>query len=174
MALFLFLMWAARPYPKQSRLFPLILGAITVLFIIISFFQDFYKLRRKKEKEVDKETPPEAPPSDIVEEKMKWMKKELEEKGGEDAGYEMLETGLRRKRLIESIAIVLISLGIGYLGGFLLTVPFYFIAFGILHGDKKKAIKYIVIALAVTAATYLSFSKLMAVPLLRGLWLDLD
>jgi len=172
LALFLFLMWAARTYPKNSRLFPEILGAITVLFIIISFIQDFISLRGKKEKEGVKESSPEAPPSDIVEEKMRWMK-EVEEKA-EDAGFEVLESGLRRKRLLESIVIILVSLGIGYLGGFLLTVPFYFIAFGILHGQKKKAIKYIIIGLAVTAVTYLSFTKLMGVPLLQGLWWELD
>ncbi len=171
LVLFLFLMWVGRTYPKQSRLFPQILGTITVLFIIISFIQDFISLRRKKE-EGAKESLPEVPPSDILEEKMRWMK-EVEEKA-EDAGYEMLESGLRRKRLFESIVIILVSLGIGYLGGFLLTVPFYFIAFGILHGQKKKAIKYIIIGLAVTAVTYLSFTKLMGIPLLEGLWWDLD
>jgi VIT1/CCC1 family predicted Fe2+/Mn2+ transporter len=118
------------------------------------------------------ESLPEAPPSDIVEEKMRWMK-EVEAQA-EDAGYEMLESGLRRKRLIESIAIILVSLGIGSLGGFLLTVPFYFIAFGILHGQRKKAFKYIIIALVITAVTYLSFTKLMGVPLLQGLWWDLE
>ncbi len=172
LAFFLFLMWVGRTYPKQSRLFPEILGTITVLFIVISFIQDFNRLRRKKEKEVVEETSPEAPSSDIVEEKMRWMK-EVEEKS-EDAGYEMLESGLRRKRLLESILIILISLGIGYLGGFLLIVPFYFIAFGILHGQKKKAIKYIIIGLAITAVTYLSFTKLMGIPLLQGLLWDLD
>jgi len=171
LALFLFLMWAARTYPKNSRLFPEILGTITVLFIVISFIQDFISLRGKKEEGV-KESLPEAPPSDILEEKMRWMK-EVEEKA-EDAGFEVLESGLRRKRLFESIVIILVSLGIGYLGGFLLTVPFYFIAFGILHGQKKKAIKYIIIGLAVTAVTYLSFTKLMGVPLLQGLWWELD
>jgi hypothetical protein len=168
--LFLFLMSVSRTYPRNSRLFPEILGVITVILILISFAQDFLGLRRKKE--VVKESLPEAPPSDIVEEKMRWMK-EVEEKA-EDAGYEVLETGLRRKRLVESIAIVLASLGIGYLGGFLLTVPFYFIAFGILHGQKKKAVKYIIIALAITAVTYLSFTKLMGIPLLQGLWWELD
>ncbi len=171
LALFLFLMWVGRTYPKASRLFPEILGTITVLFIIISFTQDFISLRRKKEKEVVKEPSPEAPPSDIVEEKMRWMK-EVEEKA-DDAGYEVLETSLRRKRLFESIVIVLISLGIGYLGGFLLIVPFYFIAFGILHGQKKKAIKYIIIGLAITAVIYISFTKLMGIPLLQGLWWDI-
>jgi hypothetical protein len=40
-----------------------------------------------------------------------------------------------------------------------------------LHGDKKKALKYIIIAAAVTVMTYLSFTSLMGVPLLRGvLW----
>ena len=53
----------------------------------------------------------------------------------------------------------------------MLTVPFYFIAFGLLHGSKKKALKYILIALAVTLVTYVSFTTLMEVPLLRGaLW----
>jgi len=170
LALFLFLMWAARTYPKNSRLFPEILGAITVIFIIISFIQDFISLRGKKEEELVKESPPDAPPSDILEEKMRWMK-EMEEKA-DDAGYEMLETSLRRKRLLESIVIVLISLGIGYLGGFLLTVPFYFIAFGILHGQKKKAIKYIIIGLVITAVTYVSFTMLMGIPLLQGLLWD--
>ena len=172
LALFLFLMWTARTYPKSSRLFPEILGTITVMFIVISFTQDFLSLRRKKEKETVEESLPEAPPSDIVEEKMRWMK-EVEAQA-EDAGYEMLESGLRRKRLIESIAIILVSLGIGSLGGFLLTVPFYFIAFGILHGQRKKAFKYIIIALVITAVTYLSFTKLMGVPLLQGLWWDLE
>ncbi len=172
LALFLFLMWVGRSYPRNSRLFPEILGTITLVFLIISFIQDFNNLRRRKGKEVAEETPPEAPPSDIVEEKMRWMK-EVEEKS-EDAGYEVLETSIRRKRLFESIVIVLISLGIGYLGGFLLTVPFYFIAFGILHGQKKKAVKYIIIALAITAVTYLSFTKLMGIPLLQGLLWDLD
>jgi VIT1/CCC1 family predicted Fe2+/Mn2+ transporter len=119
-----------------------------------------------------KEPSPEVPPSDILEEKMRWMK-EVEEKA-DDAGYEMLESSLRRKRLFESIVIVLISLGIGYLGGFLLIVPFYFIAFGILHGQKKKAIKYIIIGLVITAVTYISFTKLMGIPLLQGLLWDLD
>ncbi len=173
LALFLFLMWVGRSYPRNSRLFPEILGTITVVFLIISFIQDFNNLRRrKKKKEVVEETSPEAPPSDIVEEKMRWMK-EVEERS-EDAGYEVLELGLRRKRLFESIIIILISLGIGYLGGFLLTVPFYFIAFGILHGQKKKAVKYIIIALAITAVTYLSFTRLMGIPLLQGLLWDLD
>jgi len=172
LALFLFLMWVGHTYPKDSRLFPQILGAITVLFIIVSFIQDFISLRGKKEEELVKETPPEAPPSDIVEEKMRWMK-EVEEKS-EDAGYEVLETTIRRKRLFQSIVIVLISLGIGYLGGFLLIVPFYFITFGILHGQKKKAIKHIIIGLAITAVIYISFTKLMGIPLLQGLLWELD
>jgi len=161
------------PYlPRASRLFPQILGFITVMFLVISFIQDFIRIRGKKGKEKAGESLPEAPPSDIVEEKMRWMK-EVEEKA-EDAGYEMLESGLRRKRLIESIAIILVSLGIGSLGGFLLTVPFYFIAFGILHGQRKKAFKYIIIAVVITAVIYLSFTKLMGVPLLQGLWWELE
>lgn len=163
---FLLLMWTARTYPQKSRLFPTILGVITVVFLITSFVQDFLKTKKGTIKEEVKE--PEAPPSDILEEKMR-MIREVEEKA-EDAGYEVLEESLRKKRLWQSVAIILISLGIGYVGGFLLTVPFYFICFGLFHGQKKQALKYIIIAIGVTLVTYLGFTTLMEVPLLKGLW----
>jgi hypothetical protein len=167
LAFFLMLMWMARSYPEKSRFFPEILGCITVLFIIISFVQDFLKPRGEGKKVEVKELEP--PPSDIREETLRRLK-EVEEKA-EDAGYEELEAGLKKKRLTQGVIIILISLGIGYLGGFLLTVPFYFISFGILHGDRKKALKYVIIGAAVTVVTYLSFTSLMGVPLLRGaLW----
>ena len=112
---------------------------------------------------------PEPHPSDIREEKLRQLK-EVEERA-EDAGYEKLEESVRRKRLTQSVFIILISLGIGYLGGFLMIVPFYFITFGILHGNRKQPLKYIIIAVVITVLTYLSFTSLMAVPLLRGaLW----
>ena len=167
MGFFLLLMWMARGYPEKSRLFPHLLGAITVIFIIISLIEDFRKPRRD-EKAVEV-TVPEPPPSDVREETLRRLK-EVEEHA-EDAGYELLEESVRRKRLIQGIVIILISLGIGYLGGFLLTVPFYFVAFGILQGNSKQALKYVIIAGIVTVLTYLSFTSLMSVPLLRGvLW----
>jgi hypothetical protein len=167
MAFFLMLMWMGRSYPEKSRLFPEILGAITVLFIIISFVQDFLKPKGEVEKVVVKE--PEPPPSDIREEKLRHLK-EVEEQA-EDAGYVELEASLKKKRLTQGVIIILISLVIGYLGGFLLTVPLYFIGFGILHGDRKKVLKYVIVAVATTVVTYLSFTSLMGVPLLRGvLW----
>ena len=98
------------------------------------------------------------------------MVRELEEKGESDAGYELLEESLRRKRLRESVIIILVSLGIGYLGGFLLAVPFYFIAFGMLHGKKGHGLRYIVVAAGTTVVIYLFFTSLMEVPLLRGLF----
>jgi hypothetical protein len=166
---FLFLMWVGRSYPAKSKLFPQLLGGVTVLFILISFVQDFLKLRRGEEKKVEVK-PPEPPSTDVREETLRRLKEA--EEHADDAGYEVLEQSLRRKRLAQSVIIILISLGIGYLGGFLLTVPFYFIAFGILHG-KKQPIKYVIIAVIVTVVTYLSFTKLMMVPLLRGLLWDL-
>lgn len=166
----LFLMWTARVYPEKSRLFPELLGGVTVIFIIVSFVQDFMKPKGEKKKEEVKEAG--SPPSDIVEEKLRWVK-EMEEKGemDEDAAYALLEEGIRKKRLYQSSLIILISVGIGYLGGFLLTVPFYFFAFGMLQGEKKHTLRYIIIALGVTVVTYLLFTTLMEIPLLRGvLW----
>jgi len=167
LAFFLLLMWTGRTYPEKSRLFPEILSGIGIIFIIISLIQGFITPKRGKQKE--KVLPVEPAPSDILGEKMKWIK-EVEEKSEEDAGYALLEEGIRKKRVYQSILIILISLGIGYLGGFLLTVPFYFIDFGILHGQKKQILKYVIIALGITLVTYLSFTSLMRVPLLRGIF----
>ncbi len=167
LAFFLLLIWTGRTYPETSRLFTGILSGLGIIFILTSFMQGFITPKRGKQKE--KVLPVEPPPSNIVEEKIKWIK-EVEEKSGEDAGYALLEEDIRKKRVYQSILIILISLGIGYLGGFLLTVPFYFIAFGILHGRKKQILKHVIIALGITLITYLSFTSLMRVPLLRGIF----
>ncbi len=164
---FLMLLWMGRGYPEKSRLFPQILGGISILFVILSFLQDFIKPRQEEKTIEVKE--PEPPLSDVREETLRRLKEV--EAHAEDAGYEELETSVKRKRVTQGIIIILISLGIGYLGGFLLIVPFYFISFGMLFGDKKKALKYVIIAAAVTVVTYFSFTWLMGVPLLRGeLW----
>ena len=164
---FLILIWTSQRYPEKSRLYPELLCAVAVILIVASFAQDFIRPKGEKRKEERKE--PEPPPSDIREEKLRWVK-EMETKSEGDAGYELLEEGLRKRRLRQSILIILVSLVIGYLGGFLLTVPFYFIAFGMLHGQKKGILKYIIIALGITLITYLFFTSLMGVPMLKGLW----
>jgi hypothetical protein len=164
---FLILIWTSRPYPEKSRLYPELLCGVAVILIVASFVQDFIKPKGETKKEERKKL--ESPPSDIREEKLRWVK-ELEQTSEGDAGYELLEEGLRKRRLRQSILIILLSLVIGYLGGFLFTVPFYFIAFGILHGQKKGILKYIIIAFGITLITYLFFTSLMGVPMLRGLW----
>jgi hypothetical protein len=166
-AFFLVLLWMGRDYPVKSRMFPQILGGISILFIIFSFLQDFLKPRGGKDEVEVKEPEPDV--SDVREETLRRLREA--EEHADDAGYVELEADVKRKRLTQSVIIILISLGIGYLGGFLLIVPFYFMAFGILHGGRKKALKYVFIAAGVTIVTYLSFSWLMGVPLLRGaLW----
>lgn len=167
LAFLLLLIWVGRAYPEKSRLFPELLIAITFLFVILSFIQDLIKPRGEKKQDAKA---PETPPLDIREEKLRWVK-EMEEKSSEDAGFALLGKSERRKRLWQSVLIILASLGIGYLGGFLLAVPFYFIMFGILHGPGKQALKYIIIGVGITVITYIFFTKLMGVPLLRGvLW----
>jgi ABC-type multidrug transport system fused ATPase/permease subunit len=167
MAVLLMLMWVGRDYPEKSRLFPSIIFGITILLILGSFLQDLLKAKRNLRKEESEAQP--SPPSDIREEKLR-MIRELEEKGAEDAGYELLEESLRRKRLRESVIIILVSLGISYVGGFLFAVPFYFIAFGILHGKKGHTLRYIAVAAGTTVVIYLFFTTLMEVPLLKGLF----
>ena len=170
LAFFFLLMWTGRTYPEESRLFPELLGIFTVIIIIASLIIDFIKIKAGRKPVIVKTILSEHSSSDIREEKMRWIK-EIEEKSEMDAGYALLEEGLRKKRLRQAILIVLVSLMIGYLGGFLLTVPFYFIAFGILHGQRKHILKYIFIASGFTLLVYLFFTSLMGVPLLRGmLW----
>ena len=156
--------WTGRSYNAKSRLFPELLCITTFIFIVASLLQDFIKAKRAPRREIIN---PEGAPSDVFEEKMRLIK-EVEEKS-EDAGYVMLDEKVRKKRLWQSVVIILISIVIAYLGGFLLTVPFYFISFGILHGQKKQALKYILIAFVITLVTYLGFTTLMEVPLLSGL-----
>jgi len=163
----LFLVWTSRSYPEKSRLFPQLLGSVTIILILVSFVQAL--IRPKGAMREEEAQSPDTPPPDAREEKLRLVK-ELEKKGEGDAGYELLEKSLRRKRLVQSVTIILISLGIGYLGGFLLTVPFYFIVFGLLHGQKKHALRYVAIAIGTTVVIYLFFTYLMGVPLLRGVW----
>jgi VIT1/CCC1 family predicted Fe2+/Mn2+ transporter len=140
---------------------------VTIILILVSFVQTLIGPKGAVGEKATKV--PETPPASVREEKLRLVR-ELEEKGEGDAGYELLEKGLRRKRLVQSVIIILISLGIGYLGGFLLTVPFYFITFGLLHGQKRQGLRYIVIAIVITGVIYLFFTHLMGVPLLRGIW----
>ena len=167
LAFFLLLIWTGSNYPEKSRLFPEIIGGITVILILISCIQDFMKPKDEKKQEEAKRQ--EFASTTIREEKLRWVR-EVEEQSEEDAGFKLLEEGLRRRRLFQSALLILVSIGIGYLGGFLVTVPFYFLAFGLLHGEKKHALRYMMVALGTTLVTYFLFGSLMGLPLLRG-WL---
>jgi hypothetical protein len=164
-AFLLMLMWMARDYPDKSRLFPMIILGITILMTSWTLLQDILKLEKGTGKRGNKKA---KASSRIPEEQMRLIKG-LEEQEEKDAGLEPLEERLARKRYRQSAAIILISLGIGYLGGFLLTVPFYFMAFGLLHGKREHTPRYITIAVGITMVIYFFFSHLMGVPLLRGL-----
>lgn len=163
----LMLLWIVRDYPEESRLFPVIIFVITIVLILVTFLQSLFTGGEEPAKR--ERLPERAAPSGVPAEPMRKLK-ELEEQGEKDAGLEPLEKRLARKRSRQSAAIILIALVIGYLGGFLLTVPFYFLAFGALHGKREHTKRYILIAVGVTAVIYFSLSYLMGVPLLRGLY----
>ncbi len=162
LAFFLFWMWTGRSYPEKSRLFPDLLSGAGIILIILSFITGLVKPKKQK---IGKAP---LPSSDTREEKLRWVK-EMEEESEKDAGFELLEKSERKRRLWQSILIVIISLAIGYLGGFLLIVPFYFITFGILHGKKKQTFRYVIIAFGVSLVVYGFFTSLMGVPLLKGI-----
>jgi ABC-type amino acid transport system permease subunit len=163
---FLLLLWMARIYPEKSRFFPMLLCTAAVILTLTSLIQGFFKVQEKRKKEKKEDT---FPAEDVHREKLKWAE-DVEEESEGDAGFKQLDEESRRKRVCQSLLIVFISIIIGYIGGFLLAVPFYFLAFGVLHGQKKQVTKYIIIALVITLLVYVFFMYFMGVPLLRSGW----
>jgi len=67
-----------------------------------------------------------------------------------------------------------LSIFIGYLFGFIFLVPTAFISYLFLLGDRKKMIGVMIVMVVITALFYLAFDRLLHIPLLQGLLLDLS
>ena len=94
--------------------------------------------------------------------------------GIDDTELTVLDESAKReriKRFYKAWGIILVSTAIGFLGGFLFCVLFLFIGFAVLFGPKKKLLRNIVTAVAMTITFYFTFQWIMMVPLLEGvLW----
>ena len=83
------------------------------------------------------------------------------------------EVSLRRKRFLETTLIVILATGLGFIGGFILGVLCYYIAYAFLREEKGKRVHTLSIGMGLTVLFYIVFGWFMNVPLLRGWLADL-
>jgi hypothetical protein len=143
MALFVLLYVMARSYPSESRQFPQLIAVFTLVILVISLVRDF--LGKKTA------APPESAESS-------------------DAGFQAVDQEIgqkeKKRRLYLTWGMILISTGIGFWGGFLITTFLLFIGFALFFGEKKHLMRNSLTAIAVTAVIYFIFEWVMRVPLL--------
>ncbi len=89
----------------------------------------------------------------------KWEKKEIGP-----------EVALRRRRFFQISLVVVLATILGLLGGFLLSVLCYYVAYAFLQKKRTRFIQTLGIGLALTVLFYISFGWFLNVPLFRG-WL---
>ena len=136
----------AIPFPEKSRQFPQLLAVISLVMTVIALIVDFSR-------------------KDTV---------EGEITGVDDTGLKVLDANTKRarkKRFYQAWAIILVSTGVGFLGGFLFSALCFFAGFALVFGSRKKRVKNMIIAVAMTMVVYFIFGRTMGVPLLEGvLW----
>ena len=136
----------AIPYPQESRQFPQLLAAISVVLTVIALVMNFLRAQVIAG-EID---------------------------GVDDTELKVVDTAtrnVRRRRFYQAWAILLVSTGVGYLGGFLFSTVLLFGGFGLAFGRRENLVKNMIVAVAMTVVVYFIFGRIMAVPLLNGvLW----
>ena len=136
----------ALPYPRESRQFPQILAAIGLALTAVALAIDFLR--------------PRVIAGEIGD--------------VDDTELRVLDAATRaarRKRFYQAWAIILVSAGIGFLGGFLFSAILLFAGFGLAFGSRENRARNMIVAVAMTVLVYFVFGRIMAVPLLDGvLW----
>ncbi len=136
---------AAIPYPAKSKEFPQLLAVISLILTVISLVMDF----SRKDTAVGEIT-------DVDDTELKVLDAETKK--------------ARKKRLYQAWAIIIVSTAAGFAGGFLYSTFLYFVAFAVFFGSKEKLLKNLIIAVAMTALIYVTFERIMGVPLLEGIF----
>lgn len=136
----------AIPFPEKSRQFPQLLAVISLVMTVIALIADFSR----------KDT----------------LQGEIT--GVDDTELKVLDAKTkkaRKKRLYRAWAIILVSTGVGFLGGFLFSALCFFATFALVFGSGEERVKNMIIAVALTIVVYFVFGRTMGVPLLEGaLW----
>ena len=133
----------AMPYPQESRQFPQLLAAISLILTLAALAIDFLRVQ--------------VLAGEIA--------------AVDDTELKVLDAATRRARrgrFYQAWTILLVATAAGFLGGFLFSTVFLFIGFGLAFGRRENLIRSIIIAVAMTALVYLVFGRVMAVPLLNG------
>jgi len=136
----------AIPYPQESGQFPQLLAAISLILTLAALAADFLRAQV---------TAGEIGDVDDTELKV----------------VDTATRNVRRRRFYQAWAILLVSTGVGYLGGFLFSTVLLFGGFGLAFGRRENLVKNVIVAVAMTVVVYFIFGRIMAVPLLNGvLW----
>ncbi len=134
----------ANSFPEESRQFPQLLAAFSLVLTVIALIADFSRR--------------DSAQGEII--------------GVDDTELKVLNTHTkkaRRRRYYQAWAIIFVSTGIGFLGGFLYSTVCLFAGFGAVFGSRKKLVNNMIIALAMTVVVYFIFGRAMGVPLLEGM-----
>lgn len=134
----------AIPFPEESRQFPQLLAAFSLVLTVIALIADF-----SRKDSVQGEI------TDVGDTELKFL----------DANTKKA----RRRRYYQAWAIILVSTGIGFLGGFLYSTVCLFAGFGAVFRIREKLLNTMIIALAMTVVVYFIFGRAMGVPLLEGI-----
>ena len=134
----------AIPFPEKSRQFPQLLAVISLAMTVLALALDFMR-RDAVQAEI----------SDV-----------------DNTQLEVLDAATkraRRKRYYKAWAIIIVSTGVGFLGGFLFSALCLFAGFAVLSGGREKLIRNAIVGVAMTIVVYVVFGMIMRVPLLSGL-----
>jgi len=136
----------AIPYPQESGQFPQLLAAISLILTLAALAADFLRAQV---------TAGEIGDVDDTELKV----------------VDTATRNVRRRRFYQAWAILLVSTGVGYLGGFLFSTVLLFGGFGLAFGRRENLVKNMIVAVAMTVVVYFIFGRIMAVPLLNdAIW----
>ena len=134
----------ARPFPEESRQFPQLLAAISLLLTLAALAADLVQQGGTRG-EIGDVDDTELKPVDAQ------------------------TKSARSRRFWLAWTILLASAGAGLAGGFLYSVIGLFAGFALAFGSGEKRAGNLLVAAALTAAVYVVFGKLMGVPLLDGM-----
>lgn len=141
LAFFSLLYIISSPYPQKSKQFPHLIAIFSLIVVTISFLIDLSKKGKSKE--------------------------EIPEEGDRDLEL-LIKRSERRKRFYKAWGIILISISLGFFGGFIFTALFLFLGFSIFFGRKKNLLKNVVISLSITLIIFFIFQWIFGSPLLMG------
>jgi hypothetical protein len=136
----------ALPFPEKSRQFPQLLALVSLGLTVIALILDFTRGSAVQAEIADVDNT------------------ELEVRDG-------ATRRARRKRYYRAWAIVIVSTGVGILGGFFFSALCLIGGFSVLFGSREHIRRNTLAGIGIVAGVYIVFGKVMGVPLLNGvLW----